>query len=233
MLLLQPAESKYPMADGYMRMFRIYFFPLILFIILASSRNLFGITADELALQVEKKYRLLSDLSMNFTKVTSSEIFETPSKVQGKMILKNPDKFKIETKEETITCDGKFIWTYTVGNQQVVKNLVDRSEDLFKPNQVLSDFRSDYTPSLVGEEKVNETKCFKLLLTSKKEDVFIKKMTVWVDQQNLLARRLEYRDSQDNDIIMDFRNIKTNRKIKDSEFVFQTPPGVEELDLSK
>lgn len=215
-----------------MRMFRIYFFPLLLFIILTSSRNLFGITADELALQVEKKYRLLSDLSMDFTKVTRSEIFETPSQVQGKMILKNPDKFKIETKEETITCDGKSVWTYTVENQQVVKNLVDKSESLFKPNQYLSNFRSDYTPSLEGEEKVYETECFKLLLSSKKEDAFIKKMMVWVDQQNLLARRLEYRDSQDNDIIMDFQHIKTNRKIKDSEFIFQTPPGVEELDLS-
>lgn len=208
-------------------------FPLLVSLIITLSQSLAGITADELALQVEKKYRLLSDLSMDFTKITRSEIFETPSQVQGKMILKNPDKFKIETKEETITCDGKFVWTYTVENQQVVKNLVDKSEDLFKPNQVLSNFRSDYSPSLEGEEKVDQTKCFKLLLSSKKEDVFIKKMMVWIDQQNLLARRLEYKDSQDNNTVMDFQHIRTNRKIKDSEFVFQTPPGVEELDLSK
>ncbi len=208
-------------------------FPLLVSLIIILNQSVAGITADELALQVEKKYRLLSDLSMDFTKVTRSEIFETPSKIQGKMILKNPDKFKIETKDETITCDGKFVWTYTVENQQVVKNLVDKSESLFKPNQYLSNFRSDYSPSLEGEGKVDQAKCFKLILASKKEDVFIKKMTVWVDQQNLLARRLEYRDSQDNDIVMDFQHIKTNRKIKDSEFVFQTPPGVEELDLSK
>ncbi len=210
-----------------------HFFPLLLFLVFALNRSVVSITADELAMQVEKKYRSLSDLSMDFTKVTRSEIFETPSKVQGKMLLVNPDKFKIETKEETIVSDGKFVWTYSVENRQVVKNLVDKSENMFKPNQYLSNFRSDYTPSLEGEEKVDQTKCYKLLLSSKKEDAFIKKMILWVDQKSLLAKKLEYKDAEDNDIILEFQRIKTNRKIKDPEFIFQTPPGVEELDLSE
>jgi chaperone LolA len=207
---------------------------LLIFIwIVVLSGHVASITADELAGQVEKKYRSLFDLSVDFTKVTRSEIFETESKISGKMLLKNPDKFKIQTKEETIACDGKFVWTYSVENQQVVKNLLKRSENMFKPNQYLSNFRNEYVSHLEGEEKIDQTQCFKLVLSPKKEDVFIKKMTIWVDKKSLLAQKLEYTDSNDNLITLIFSHIKTNRKIKDSEFVFQTPPGVEELDLSE
>jgi len=115
----------------------------------------------------------------------------------------------------------------------VIKNLADRSENLFKPNQYLANFRSRYVPRLTGEEKVDRTRCFKLLLSPKEEDLFIKKMTIWVDSKKLLAKKLEYTDSNDNQVTLIFQRIKTNRKIKDSEFVFQTPPGVEELDLSE
>ncbi len=208
------------------------------FLILASmlvifSQDTAGITANDLALKVEKKYRSLKNVSMDFTKIIRSDIFETENKIKGKMILKNPDKFKIRTKDQTIVCDGKFLWTYSVENKQVIKNLVDRSENLFLPNQYLSNFRSEYVPRLKGEEKVNRTKCFKLLLSPKKDDVFIKKMTIWVDKKNLLTKKLEYKDSNDNEVTLIFQRIKTNRKIKDSEFIFQTPPGVEELDLSE
>lgn len=205
-----------------------------LFVMIAMlSKNILCITADELAGQVEKKYRTLSDLTLDFTKTTRSEIFETESKTQGKMLLKNPDKFKIQTKEETVVSDGKFVWTYSVENEQVVKNLLDKSESVFKPNQYLSNFRTDYMPHLEGEEKIDQTQCFKLLLSTKKDDVFIKKMIIWVDKESLLANKLQYKDSNDNEVTLVFSHIKTNRKIKDSEFVFQTPPGVEELDLSE
>ena len=217
-----------------MRKFKITVCFLILpFILVIFSGDAAGITSKELALQVEKKYHSLKSLSMDFIKIIRSEVFETESKIKGKMIFKNPDKFIIQTKGETIVCDGEFVWTYSVENKQVIKNLVDRSENMFKPNQYLSNFRSEYIPRLEGEEKINRTKCFKLLLSPKKEGVFIKRMTIWVDKQNLLAKKLEYKDSNDNEVTLIFQHIKTNRKIKDSEFIFQTPPGVEELDLSE
>jgi outer membrane lipoprotein-sorting protein len=192
-----------------------------------------SITSEQLALQVEKKYRSLITLSMDFVKITRSEIFETENRTRGKMFLKNPDKFRIQTKEETIVCDGEFVWSYSVENQQVIKNKVERSQSLFKPNEYLSNFQAEYLPQLAGEEKVGRTGCYKLLLSPKKEEVFIKKMNIWVDKKSYLARKLEYTDANENEITLIFQHIDTNRKIKDSEFVFQTPAGVEEVDLSE
>jgi outer membrane lipoprotein-sorting protein len=208
-------------------------FLIVPFVIITCGRSAKAVSSDELAQQVEEKYRSLKSLSVDFEKIIRSEIFETESKIKGRMFLKNPDKFKIETKDETIVCDGEFVWSYSVENQQVIKNLADRSENLFKPNQYLANFRSGYVPRLSGEEKIDRTKCFKLSLSPKEDDVFIKKMIIWVDKKKLLAKKLEYTDSNDNQVTLIFQRTKTNRKIKDSEFVFQTPPGVEELDLSE
>ena len=74
------------------------------------------ITADELARQVEDKYRSFETLSMDFVKMVRSKVFETKTTVQGKMIFKNPDKFRFATKDETVTSDGKFVWTYSAEN---------------------------------------------------------------------------------------------------------------------
>ena len=215
------------------RLVLIAAFLVTFFVIVTSVRSAAALSSDELARQVEEKYRSLKSLSMDFAKITRSDIFETESKIKGKMLLKNPEKFKIETKDEIIVCDGEFVWSYSVENQQVIKNLADRSEQVFKPTQSLANFRSGYVPRLTGEEKIDRTRCFVLSLAPKDEDVFIKKMTIWVDKKKLLAKKLEYTDSNNNQVTLIFQRVKTNRKIKDSEFVFQTPPGVEELDLSE
>jgi len=179
------------------------------------------------------KYRSIKDLSMNFTKTLNSEIFETEKKTKGKMYMKNPDKFRIETKEEIIVTDGKFLWTYSEQNEQVIKSRLDRSKNIFKPNQYLSNFRKEYKTESTGEEKIDKTKCYRLALTPKKKDSFISRMILWIDKKSLLAKKLEYKDSNDNQITLVFDKIKINKGIKDSKFVFKAPEGVEELDLTE
>ncbi len=189
--------------------------------------------SEKLASQVEKKYRSIKDLSTNFTRTLKSDIFEAEKKTKGKMYLKNPNKFRIETEDEVIVTDGRFIWTYSEQNEQVIKSKLDRSKNVFKPNQYLSNFREEYNPKLTGEEKLDKTTCYQLTLTPKKKDLFITRMTIWVDKRSLLAKKIEYTDMNDNQITLLFDHIKTDGGIKDSKFVFQAPKGVEELDLTE
>jgi len=210
----------------------IFLFCSVAFAI-ASGMNQTVRTSEKLVLKVEEKYRSFRDLSMNFTKTLKSEIFETQKKTKGKMYLKNPDKFRIETKDEIIVTDGKFLWTYSEQNEQVIKNRLDRSKNIFKPNQYLSNFRKEYKAKLTGEEKIDKTKCYKLALTPQKEDLFITKMIIWIDKKTLLAKKMEYQDSNDNQITLVFDHMKINKGIKDSKFVFKASEGVEELDLTE
>ncbi len=189
--------------------------------------------SEKLAAEVEQKYRSLKDLSMDFTRNLKSEIFETQRETKGKMYLKNPDKFRIETKEEVIVTDGKFLWNYSEQNEQVIKSRLDKSKNIFKPNQYLSNFRKEYKTELGDGEKIDKIECYKLVLTPKEEDLFITKMTIWIDKKSLLARKLEYRDSNDNQITLLLDKIKINKGLKDSKFVFKASEGVEEIDLTE
>lgn len=200
---------------------------------IASSLNDTVDVSEKIAAEAEEKYRSLKDLSMNFTKTLKSEIFETEKETKGEMYLKNPDKFRIETTDEIIVTDGVFLWNYSEQNEQVIKSRLDRSKNVFKPNQYLSNFREEYKAKLTGEEKIDKIKCYKLVLTPKKEDLFITKMTIWIDKKNLLAKKLEYRDSNDNQVTLVFDKIRINKGTKDSKFIFKAPEGVEELDLTE
>lgn len=216
-------------------------FSLTLLIFFLFCSVAFPVTSEELALKVEEKYRSLKDLSIDFTKTLKSEIFETERKTKGKMYLKNPDKFRIETEDEIIVTDGEFLWSYSKENEQVIKKRLKKSQNVFIPNQYLSNFRKEYQAELTGEEKIGKTQCYKLLLTpacserseSKEKDIFITQMTIWIDKKNLLAKKLEYQDANDNQVVLLFDYVKTNQGIADSRFVFKAPKGVEELDLSE
>ena len=62
-------------------------FLILAFMLVIFSRITAGITANDLALQVEKKYRSFKSLSMDFIKTIRSEILETENWIKGKMIL--------------------------------------------------------------------------------------------------------------------------------------------------
>ena len=72
-----------------MKKLNLSFIPIAILIFCSST---LGITSEELAQQVEKKYKSLLDLSMDFTKSMKSEIFEDQRKIKGKMYYFGSDK---------------------------------------------------------------------------------------------------------------------------------------------
>lgn len=201
----------------------------------------YAITSEEIAEEIEKKYNLLKDVSMEFVQRVESSVFSDTQEVKGMMYLKNPDMFKIETKKEVITTDGETLWVFSENNKQVTKSKIDKYRKIFKPNQYLYNFRKNYNPQLAGEEKIEKKMCYKLVLSPKKlekkvkyeNNLFIKRLILWVDKKSFLIKKLEYRDINDDLVSFVFSKIKTNLGIKDSEFVFRAPKGVEVVDLTR
>jgi chaperone LolA len=202
---------------------------LSLFFVSLSS----GITSEELALKIEGRYDSLKTLSVSFQELIKSQDFTTLRKFKGKMYLKNPNKFRIELPSQVVVSDGEFIWVYSKENKQVTKNRVDKSKDLFRPNDYLFNFRKNYNYELTGEQKIGDNICYKMVYTSKTEDEFFKKITVFFVKETLLAQRIEYLDQNDNYTTLSFTVIKPDVVISDSRFVFNPLPGVELVDLTE
>ncbi len=213
------------------RKMKTIIFDLLLSLFFVSLSS--GITSEELALKIEGKYDSLKTLSINFQEETKSQDFSTIRKLKGKMLLKNPNKFRIELPSQAVVSDGDFIWVYSKENKQVTKNRVDKSRELFRPNDYLFNFRKNYNYELTGEQKIGDKICYKMVYTSKTEDEFFKKITVFFERETLLAQRIEYLDQNDNYTTMSFKVIKPDVVLSDSKFVFNPLPGVELVDLTE
>jgi outer membrane lipoprotein carrier protein len=206
---------------------------LILAILPLLVSQAFPLTSDELSSKIEKRYKSFKDISMSFTQITKSEIFSTEKKIRGKMYLKNPDKFRIDNPSQSIVTDGKLLWLFSEKNKQVTIHKLKKSKKIFKPHDYIYNFRENYKPQLGDDEKVDKRTCYKLILTPKEEDLFVTHMTLWIDKKNLLVRKLEYQDMNDNWVSLVFDRIKINSDLEDSQFVFIAPEGIEVVDLTE
>ncbi len=206
---------------------------LILGIVSLLTSQAFSLTSEELALKIEKRYKSLKDVSMRFTQTTKSEVFSTEKKIRGKMYLKNPDKFRIDTPSQSIVTDGKLLWLFSERNKQVTIHKQKKSKNIFKPNEYLYNFRANYNPELRKKEKLGKRYYHKLVLTPRKENLFITNLALWIDQKTFLVKKLEYQDMNDNWVSFLFDRTKTNSHISDSRFVYTPPEGIEVVDLTE
>ncbi|MGB2697142.1 MAG: outer membrane lipoprotein carrier protein LolA [Candidatus Zixiibacteriota bacterium] len=206
---------------------------LVLTIFLLLVSKAFPLTSDELSAKIEKRYKSFKYISISFIQTTKSEIFSTEKKTRGKMYLKNPDKFRIDNPSQSIVTDGKLLWLFSEKNKQVTIHKLKQSKKIFKPHDYIYNFRDNYKPQLGEDERVEKRSCFKLILTPKKEELFVTKMTLWIDKKNLLVRKLEYQDMNDNWVSLVFNRIKINSDLEDSQFVFTPPEGTEVVDLTE
>jgi outer membrane lipoprotein carrier protein len=202
----------------------------ILFLLASQA---FSFTAEELSLKIEQKYKSLKDISMSFTQITKSEVFSTEKETPGRMYLKNPDKFRIDTPSQSIITDGKLLWLFSERNKQVTIHKLKESKNVFKPHDYIYNFRTNYEPELERKEKIDKRICYKLVLTPKEENLFITSLILWIDEKTLLVKKLEYQDINDNWVSFLFHEIKTNSDLKDKRFVYTPPEGIEVVDLTE
>ena len=212
-----------------MKKFKIF---LIFILFLTPSFSL-ALTTEEIVAKIEKSYNSLKDLSVDFDKTWVSDYFKKEKKSEGKMYLKNPDKYRIEGTDEEIVSDGKIVWIYSKENQQVIINWANQSKNVFKPNQIFLNFKLDYNIKLLGEEKIEKVSCYNLELTPKNENASITKMLLWVDKKSFLAKKIAHTDQSDNQTILLFKNFKRNQGLKNSKFVYKIPKGIEKVDMRK
>lgn len=190
------------------------------------------IQVEELVKQIEKVYLQLHDLQMNFERETKSEVFKQPNVVKGMIYLKQPDKFRLDSEEETVVSDGAVVWTHNKEARQVVKRNL-QTQDKFNFLSFLSDMQSRYNAAYAGKEAVQDLYCHKVELTSKEKGRDFEKLILWVEGKTHLIRKMETKDLQGNQTIFWFTRIRINPKLRTNLFEFELPPKVELIDLTQ
>ncbi len=164
----------------------------------------------------------------NFTKATGvSQRFE------GKLWLKRPDEFRMEVVSpdtQLFVSDGQTMWMYLPELNQAIREDLKESEVVPQPSQVLFQFEEKYEIDFQGEDTVDDRTHYLLDLTPKEENPYFAGARVWLNPKSLLMKRLVVVDSQGNQAIFDFREVKTNTVPPESAFRFTPPHGVEVVE---
>ncbi len=189
------------------------------------------ISAQKILEKVHQKVESIKTLEADFEETFHWVMIDEKQTFSGKLYIGEGDKFRLQTAEQVIVSDGKTLWTYDAGKKQVLIDNVNKSGNDLLPRRLLLKFQKDYRAKLIKEDPIDGRLCYVLELLSESEDVFIPKMTVWIDKQTWLTRKLRYEDVNQNITIYRLGKIKINGKIPESIFQYKIPPNVQVIDM--
>lgn len=188
------------------------------------------ISAKKILKKVDGEYKSLTDFVAGFSQTVYIDSTDSGYTAVGKLLVKKPDKFRLELEHQTIVSDGDTLWTYVPRNQQVLVDQADTTGGATRPDQLFLTYFKEAEAELVDTEKLDGRDCYLLHLKPKESDI-IASLRVWVDQKTWLARRVEVTQAGGMVTEYEFTDVQTNLGLADSVFVFRAPPEVEVIDL--
>lgn len=188
-------------------------------------------SAQDVLEKVKKEYDSIVDAQLKFSQHTHFEMTNIDQTVSGTLLLKKTNKYRVETSDQTIVTDGRTVWSYSVPNKQVLIDHFKVDENSITPEKILGGAPTDFTTTLLGNEKVGRTETVELKLDPTNDQSMVKSMRLWVDNSTWLIKKAEIVDVNGKETEYVVTDAKTNVGLDDSRFTFQVPEGVEVVDL--
>ncbi len=205
---------------------------LLLTLILAINSLTQGENTRAILERMEAKVDTLVDFSTRFVQRISYSLSGKVKSFEGRLYLKRPGKFRIETKDYAFVSDACTLWVFSARNQQVTIYQADSAPPSLNPYSTLLDFRKEYELDTLMIRSGSDKKMIYLQLHSKDEG-YIKLLEIWCDGEDLLPRRLRYVDNVDNLVDFKFEEIAFDKGISDSLFIYRPPKGIEVMDMRR
>lgn len=205
------------------------FFLLLTICILSNS--LYAINAKQIVKKVKQKYETLKSLKAHFKQEYKWALAGETQTVEGVLLLKAGNKYRIETDTQIIVTDGNIVWTYSKHNNQVIIDYLTHSSENPLPKDLLFKYSEEFVPHFVKEEKIDGKKVYLLNLVPKDKEAFIVAMKIWVDAESWLTVKIQQTDLNDNVNTYIISKIEENIDLPDRLFTFQIPPDAEVVDM--
>jgi len=202
----------------------------LLALLLAPASALTDDAQDVLA-RVRKKYDSLTDATLKFSQEVKFPLAGINQRVEGKLLLKKTNKYRVELDGQTIVTDGQTVWSYAVATHQVLVDKFKLNERMLSPERLLTTAPDEYTSRIVGKERIGSTETVALLLTPRSESSSVRSLKLWVDEGTSLVKQVMLVDVNGRETQYTVRDIDINTGLDDSRFVFDIPEGVEVVDL--
>ncbi|AKB84238.1 outer membrane lipoprotein-sorting protein [Methanococcoides methylutens] len=196
------------------------------------------LTAEQIAEEYKQKMEDLEDFSG--TVYTTTYMGEQEMTTISTITQKMPDKMKMVTLQAeqgegtTLVSDGKTMWAYDANQNTVVITELD-SIDGYDASQMdytetIQNFMDGNEVTFDGMDNVNGRLSYAISIKPNEDTIsgFGFDMKAWIDKETWMILKYEF-DDEDGNLMMvtEFRDLKVNTGIPDSEFVFDIPEGTD------
>ncbi|MFH0881566.1 MAG: outer membrane lipoprotein carrier protein LolA, partial [bacterium] len=171
--------------------------------------------------RVQNAYEELKTLRCKFRQESSLPLMDDePAVTEGTMELASDDRFRFETSEMILVCNGRTLWRYNpVGDPPtVIIDTIDDVEPGLIPREILFEFPKKFNVTQVEEGTLSGNRVYILDLVPKEQGLGVKRIKVWVDEEDSLTRRMEFVDEADNLTVFALTDVQKNVEIADARF---------------
>jgi outer membrane lipoprotein-sorting protein len=182
---------------------------------------------------VSAKFKTFKTLKGNFTLEAKDATGKTQGKKTGVVYMKGV-KYRVTITGQEIFCDGKNVWTYDKGANEVQVSEFDNSSGSITPQKLFTNFYDkDFLYKLNGEKAVAGKTIQEIELTPTDKSKPFFKVLLGVDKGSKMITSTTIFEKSGNRYTYAMSNLATNTAIGDETFAFDAKkyPGVEVIDL--
>jgi len=182
---------------------------------------------------VSKKFKSYKAVQSNFT----LQIEDGNGKVQGTKkgtVFMKGQKYKVNITGQEIYSDGKDVWTYDKGANEVTITQLDVSGSGISPQKLFTSFYDkDFLYKLNGEKKVGGKFMQEIEMTPVDKTKAFHKVYLLVDKKAQTIYSTKVLEKNGNKYSYTVNSLNGKAAISDDVFTFNKAkyPGVEEVDL--
>lgn len=182
---------------------------------------------------VSTKFKSFSTVQATFKYVVENAEGKAMSTKTGTVLMKGT-KYKVNFGDQEIFCDGKTIWSYDKGTNEVTINDLASSESMITPQKLFTNFYDkDFLYMLNGEKKIGAKTIQEIEMTPTDKGKAFHKVYLQIDKAAKTIYSTKVLENGGNRYTYSVTNMKTNTQMGDNLFAFNKSkyPGVEEVDL--
>jgi len=196
-----------------------------------------GLSLEQLAAKIQDVYEKTTDLKSRFIQEVTIKSMKKTEREEGTVWIKNPKMMLWDyskPKEKKLVINARKAWLYVAEDRMVY---VQNAEDVYRSRMAvkflsgIGNLSEDFQLRFAKDNPIDEEGNYLLVLTAKEKGAGIDRLQLTVDGKTFQIIQCRFNDDYGNTTRLRFSDIRTNTGVSDKFFTFNTPAGVEVVNM--
>jgi chaperone LolA len=192
---------------------------------------------ERLAAKTQEVYEKTADLKAHFIQEVTIKSMKKTEREEGTVWIKNPKMMLwdyTKPKEKKLVINARKAWLYVAEDRMVY---VQNAEDVYRSRMAvkflsgIGNLSEDFQLRFAKDNPIDEEGNYLLILTAKEKGTGIDRLQLTVDGKTFQIIQCRFSDEYGNTTRLRFSDIRTNTGVSDKFFTFNTPAGVEVVNM--